>query len=728
MLQSSAQVVTGNVVAAEDSSSLELALVYWKSTKKATSTDAKGFFTIETPSSPDTLVCSFVGYYVQSKAWNGQASVSFALQPLASSQTVVFEGHAESTRINSLDAQKFQTLTEKELCKAACCSLAESFETNASVDATYTDAITGTRQIKMLGLDGGYGLLLADNIPFGRGLSAPFGIASLPGPWIQDISLTKGIGSVTTGFEGIVGQIHVGHKSRSMKEKVFVNLYYGSQGRFESNVVARIPVGKSWSTSIFGHASLAQQRFDMNKDGFLDNPLYNTYVFKNTWSLLPKNSGWRGDYSVSVSSNNSLSGQHDYNPDLANTNLWGANIENKNFEIAGKTGYVFNAEGSNSLGSQLSYSDFQTSGNYGKRMRKGNQETIRANILFAHEWSESLSSTSGISIINDNISESVDSSSFNRKELVAGAYTEMKWNTPKWQVLAGVRVDNSSVYRTFFTPRVHIRRSLGEGSTLKLAGGEGYRAPNILADNLGALAGNRQLNLIRGNNNAFFGLNQERAWNCGIVFIQKFKLNYREAVVSIDAFRTQFRNQVVVDWETPGQVKFYNLKGASYSNNAQVEFSWSPIRRMDIRAAYRWVDARTTYSDTLKERPLVAPHRVFLNWAFETKGTERGAKWIFDATARWIASQRIPITDGQFTTQSPAFWIVNAQVAKHFSSSFEVYAGVEDLLNYAVKNPIVSANNTAAQTFDASMVWGPVFGRMMYAGLRWRIGKEKKSE
>jgi outer membrane receptor for ferrienterochelin and colicin len=728
MMQSSAQVVTGNVLAVEDSSPLEMALVFWKSNKKATSTDAQGFYSLEAPSLPDTLVCSFVGYYVQSIAWNGQSTVMFNMQPLASSQTVVFEGHAESTRINSLDAQKFQTLTEKELCKAACCSLAESFETNASVDATYTDAITGTRQIKMLGLDGGYCLLLADNIPFGRGLNAPFGIASLPGPWIQDISLTKGIGSVTTGFEGIVGQIHVAHKGRSMKEKVFVNLYYGSQGRFESNVVARVPVGKSWSTTLFGHTSLAQQRFDMNKDGFLDNPLYNTYVFKNSWSLLPKNSGWRGDYSISASSNNSLSGQVDYNPEATNATLWGAHIENKNLEIAAKTGYVFNSAGSTSLGSQLSYSNFETSGNFGKRTREGKQETIRANILFAHEWTESLSTTSGISAINDNISESVDSSSFHRKELVIGAYTELKWNTPKWQILAGARIDNSSVYRTFFTPRIHIRRSLGEGTTLKLAAGEGYRAPNLLAEHLGVFAGNRQLNIMRSSTNSFFGLNQERAWNVGVVFIQKFKLNYREAVVSIDAFRTQFRNQVVVDWETPGEVKFYNLQGKSFSNNAQIEFSWSPIRRMDLRAAYRWVDARTTYSDTLKQRPLVAPHRVFLNWAFETKSTDNGTKWVFDATARWMASQRIPITDGQFTIQSPAFWIVNAQVAKHFSSQFELYIGVEDLLNYAVENPIVSANNTAAQTFDASMVWGPVFGRMMYAGLRWRIGKEKKLE
>jgi len=586
----------------------------------------------------------------------------------------------------------------------------------------------GTRQIKMLGLDGGYTALLADNIPFGRGLSAPYGIASLPGPWIQDISLTKGVGSVTTGFEGITGQIHVTHKGRSMKEKVFVNLYYGSQGRIESNVVWHTPVGKSWNTSLLAHYSQAQQRFDMNEDNFLDNPLYTTYVVKNTWSLLPKNSGWRGDYSISASSNNSVSGQYDYNPDAVSSALWGANINNQSIEASAKTGYVFNADGGNSVGSQLSYSRFQTSGNYGKRERKGTHQTLRANVLLAHEFSETFSTTSGVAFLQDDITESVDSTSFDRKENTLGIYTEAKWNTPKWQVLVGARYDYSSVYRGFFTPRLHIRRTLGEGTTLKVAAGQGYRSPNILADHLGVFAGNRQLNIIRGNSNAFFGLNQEQAWNYGIVFIQKFKMNYRDATVSVDVFRTQFRNQVVVDWETPGQVSFYNLSGESYSNNAQVEFSWSPVRRMDIRAAYRWADVQTTLADTLKQVPLVAPHRVFLNWAFETKEKDNGAKWEFDATARWIASQRIPITDGTFPTQSPAYWIVNAQVAKHFSKHFELYAGVEDLMNYAVKNPIVSANNTAAQTFDASMVWGPVFGRMMYVGLRWRIGQQKKSE
>jgi outer membrane receptor for ferrienterochelin and colicin len=247
-------------------------------------------------------------------------------------------------------------------------------------------------------------------------------------------------------------------------------------------------------------------------------------------------------------------------------------------------------------------------------------------------------------------------------------------------------------------------------------------------DNVGMLAGNRVIKIDTAKAEYLFGLNQERAFNSGVVLVHKFKFNYRDASLSFDFFHTQFQQQVVIDWETPGEVQFYNLTGRSFSNNAQVELNISPVKRMEFRAAYRWLEAITNYGGEEKMRPLVAKHRAFFNLAYETKATDKGAKWVFDITARWLGPQRLAYSSHQEHGEqqpktAPDYWIINAQVAFHFSHNLEFYIGGENLGNFTIMHPIAYAHDPANDLFDASQIWGPVFGRMSYAGLRWRIGK-----
>ncbi|MEN9346855.1 MAG: hypothetical protein RLZZ77_366 [Bacteroidota bacterium] len=726
--------VKGIVRDKETQEPLPYATVVSKTTNQGTLCNEHGEFSLSKLKKGSWLHFIMIGYASDSIQYVGQEMINVELSFENDGPEVVIEGESNSSAIKMLDAQTFQTITEKELCKAACCNLSESFETNASVDASFTDAITGTRQIKMLGLDGRYTQILSDNIPTMRGLSSLFGLTYIPGPWIQDINISKGVGSVINGYESITGQINIAHKSSTMKERVFVNAYAGSQGRYEFNTAIRQPVGEHWNSMLFLHGATAQKRWDMNHDSFLDNPVYTNLVARNDWSYVGEG-GLRGNYSIGVTQVNTLSGQTNYNEsnELLST-IWGSHLNTTRVDASAKTGYLLNDDGSTSLGSQVSFNYVDQSGRYGNRFYTGSQMEGLINLLFASTLSEKVKYTLGVSYRHDNYEESLDSLTFNRTEQVPGAFTEWVWNPgERVSVIAGLRGDYHNYYGFFATPRLHARWSITEMTSLKISAGKGYRSPNIIMDNVGFLASNRRLEIVSDGSQNPYGMPMEEATNAGVVFIHKFRLNSRDAKLSLDAYYTTFQNQIVADWETLGKISFYTLQGKSYSTNLQAEIEWSPIRRLDWRIAYRYLDAKTTYTSGLLDRPLYARHRFFTNLGYSTKEKDNGSKWTFDATARWLGTQRIPLSEAhlehlEMSSKAPAYWIFNAQVAYFFSTKFEVYAGGENLGNFMQHHPIISAENPQSAIFDASLIYAPIFGRMGYVGLRWRIGGEKSKD
>ncbi|MFZ4784100.1 MAG: TonB-dependent receptor [Flavobacteriales bacterium] len=702
--------------------------VYWKGTFQGAEADENGHFHLK-PSPNDTLMINHLGYLPYEQVYRGEEDLEIILQPSKQLDAVEIEQETGATKINLRDAQLSQTMTEKELCKAACCNLSESFETNASIDASFTDAITGTRQIKMLGLDGKYTQILFDNIPTVRGLASIYGLTYVPGPWVREIAISKGIGSVVSGFESITGQINVGHKGPEMKERAFINAYGGSQGRYEFNGVWNAEINHHWHNTFALHGAMAQQRFDMNKDGFLDNPLFKNLALRNEWSYVGHH-GLRGNYTLSYHHLENVSGKLDYDPkDEIRAQLWGVNMTTDRYDFVGKTGYVWEEKDYQSIGSQVSLNYHDQRGNYGYRSYSGQQTTARANIMFASRYSESLKYTAGVSFNMDDYTERLDSLNFDRTEQTFGAYIEHTYNLEeRLSVIVGLRGDIHNTYGFFFTPRLHARYSFTDQSSIKLAAGKGYRSPNLLMDHVGMFASNRDIQITSSDAGAPFGMKMEEAWNFGLAFMQRFKLNHREASIAIDVYHTRFEEQIVADWETPTVIKFYQLDGQSYSNSVQVEMQWSPVKRLEWRLAYRWLDAKTTYGNELLTRPLIAQHRFFTNIAYSTKEKDNEAKWMFDITAKWLDQQRLPLTatnpEGlQLGENSSAYWLFNAQISRHFNDRFEVYVGGENLANFFQKTPIISAEDPSSSYFDASLIWGPVFGRMGYVGLRWRIGE-----
>lgn len=715
---------------------LPTANVYWQGTVVAAAADLDGKYSIEIPEGATNLIASFTGYQSDTIRYSGQSLINFTLLEGEVIESAEVEGHRKSSEMNLIDPGVIEVLTEKELCKAACCNLSESFETNAAIDASFTDAVTGTRQIRMLGLDGKFTQIMKDNIPAIRGLSTIYGLGYIPGAWINSIQISKGVGSVTNGYESITGQINVSHRSPDNADKLYINGYFNQAGRAELNAVYRGEVSKKWETSLLVHGRYADKRWDNNGDGFIDAPLNEDLIIRSEWRY--KSKRVFGGYQATVSLHDQLSGQMGFRPGAEQPSaLWGAQIATNRFNASAKTGIVFPEKEWKSIGTQFSFTHHDQESTFGMRDYTGLQTTATANILYQTRInSDKHKIVGGVSFLYDDYEETLDSAAWSRQEIVPGAFMEYTiHDLEKFTAVFGIRGDVHNEYGFFASPRMHARYSFTENASLKVGAGLGYRTPNVIMDHVGILASSREI-VIRTPGIAInqfdsynFQLPMEKAWNFGINYLHKFRLAFRDATFSTDFYHTRFVNQLILDLEDVRVAEFYSLDGESYSNSFQAEFRWSPLKRFDWRLAYRWLDVQQQFDEGMLSKPLVATHRGFTNLAYETKPGKKGGQWKFDATAQVVGEKRIPNTSGneeafQLKERSEVYTTLNAQVTRVFFDGLELYLGGENLLNYRQPDPIIAANDPYSENFDASLVWGPIFGRMFYAGFRWVIAYE----
>lgn len=705
--------------------SLSGANVYWLGTTTGVPSNANGQFELTVVEGKSQLVVSFIGYQSDTLTVGAGDQLSIQLMPDVTLNEVEIEYRQKTVQIDYLNPLKSEMISEKELLKAACCNLSESFETNPSVDVSFTDAVTGTRQIQMLGLAGPYTQITRENMPDVRGLSAIYGMIYIPGTWIESIQLNKGAGSVVNGFESIAGQINTELRKPESSDKLYGNLYVNEGGRFEANLNLSQPVGENWSTATLLHTKSNAIDMDRNDDGFLDNPLSTHFIGLNRWKYEGAN-GLMMQFGIKGTYIDNQGGQTSFNPDVdrGTTNAWGMNLVTKRLEGWTKIGKVYIEQPWKTMGLQLSGVYHDQDSYFGLTDYDANQKSFYGNFIY-----QSMIGTTdhqfktGVSLQYDDYDELLNANDFGRTEIVPGAYFEYTYSyLDKFSAMAGVRVDHHNLYGAFVTPRLHLRYALAEGTVLRGSMGRGQRTANIFAENIGFFASSRDVVVMGDNSDKPYGLDAEVAWNFGINLTQEFTLDYRDGNVSVEYYRTNFENQIVVDLDqNPQQVLFYNLDGESYSNSFQTQVDYELIKRLDIRIGYRWFDVNTTYMGVNRQKPLVSAHRAFINLGYETRND-----WKFDYTFNWQGEKRIPLTTAnpteyQVQQRSPNFSLMNAQITKVWNDKLEVYVGVENLLNYRQQNPILASDEPFGDYFDSSLVWGPIFGRNTYLGLRYRI-------
>lgn len=704
--------------------------VFWLNTSVGVVTDIDGKFTIPYEPSYKQLVISYVGYQTDTLTIATPKYIKHHLKSTSELDEVTITSRKQSTVKSYMKAANVITVSSEELLKAACCNLSESFETNPSIDVNFSDALTGTRQIKMLGLTSKYILITTENVPSIRGASQAFGLSFIPGTWVESIQITKGAGSVTNGFESIAGQINAELQKPSKDNRFFVNLYGASSQRMELNTHFNTKVNDKWSTGFYVHGNTHQAKHDVNDDGFLDMPLYNQINVMNRWQYTNPEKGLVSFINVRYLNDAKQAGQTDFDPsrDKLTTNFWGSEIDTERFELTTKFGYVNPEVPWQSLGVQFAYSTHKQESYYGLNTYDVNHNSVYSNVIYNSIISDSRHKIkTGLSFTYDHYDELVLNTDFERSERSFGGFFEYAYdNLDKLTLTAGLRFDTHNLLGEFITPRLHLRYTPWEKSALRFSIGRGKRSANIFTENQNMFATSRAINILN-TNGKIYGLDPEIAWNYGVSYLQGFNLFGRKADVTFDFYRTDFQNQVVVDWENPQEVNFYNLKGDSFANSFQVELNYNVFEHFDFRTAYKYYDVQTEYLTGKMSKPLIPKHRFFANASYETHKEEGGfSNWKFDLTYNWLSEQRFASTSSnpiglQLPEESPTVGTLNAQVTKVFSPKFEVYLGGENITNVRQDNPILGANDPFGSNFDTTFVYGPIFGSMYYAGLRYKI-------
>lgn len=694
--------------------------IYWEKSNKGVTSDINGYFEIDAPGDHEHLIITYTGYEPQSLHIHDTTD---ELKVYLKEDTQLLDELVVSRRTPGTVSQRSavaqtQKITLGEIHRAACCNLGESFETNPSVDVAYSDAATGAKQIKLLGLAGTYVQMLTENYPNFRGVASPFGMDYIPGAWMEGIYVSKGTSSVKNGYEALAGQINVEYKKPQTMDKFSLNLFGSDALRMEANADASVHFNENLITALFAHYSNDRHPHDRNEDGFLDYPKTRQFNLMNRWNH--EAGKYVAQYGLKYINEEREGGQ-----DLSHHSFddpYRITLNTNRGEFYTKQAYVFRAdELAESVALIASGSVHDQKALYDKTVYDVNQKNLYMSLLYEKDFSAIHNLSTGLSLNYDGFDEKLGTTPYDREETVSGAYAQYTFNfNNKFIALGGIRADYSSLYGFFVTPRLHLKYNPVEWIHLRASIGKGFRTANILAENNYLLASSREINIADN-------LHQEEAWNAGVNATLYIPLGDKELTLTGEYYHTRFNEQVVVDVDSdPHAISFYNLDGGrSYSNSAQIEASYPFFTGFTFTAAYRYTRSMSDYRDWLTgetrflSKPLMNDYKGLITASYQTPLR----KWQFDLTGLFNGSGRMPLPDTDnplWNERFDPFTIVNGQITKFFRN-FSVYLGVENLFDFRQENPIIDAANPRSGNFDATMVWGPVHGRKIYAGLRYNI-------
>ena len=656
-----------------------------------------------------------------------------------------------------------EVISAAGLCKMACCNLAESFENSASVTVGYSDAVTGARQIRLLGLSGVYTQMLDENRPVMRGLSAPFGLSYIPGQWLESIQIAKGASSVINGVESMTGQINVEHRKPTDEKPLFINAAVMSDTKMDLNIASSLQMGYKWSTVILGHVSGNVSPHDMNGDNFLDEPKMLQFNLANRW-LYQADNGVQVRFGVRALQDSRLGGQmlkgedgqhvfydkdnyiwNPYELQKGQINPWGSDILNRSVNGYLKVGVPLSEDNSQNIAMVLDYGYQDMDSWFGATKYLADQHSLFGNLLYQNELNESHKFTLGLSATYDRYNEDFlrqiwfealpNVSKFDNpmtKLANAGVFGEYTYHAgDKFTAIVGMRGDwykkSATKLTGRFSPRVTLKYMPVDEIVIRANGGRGVRYSTPLIDNIGVFSTGK---FFRG---AYDEHILEDAWTIGgnLTYYLPFGAS-SNTYFSFDYFRTQFIEQMVVDYEHyANTIDFYALNGnRSYTDNYQLDFSVDPVERFNITATFRYTDARIELAGRgLVEKPMTSRFKGVLNLQYATNLN----KWIFDFTASLNGSCRVydfmktvKDTEGNLLYENgrtPVYPMLYAQVTRRFKG-WDVYIGAENLTNFTQKDAIIGWKDPRMSYFDASCIWGPLMGIKAHAGFRFTLWKK----
>jgi outer membrane receptor for ferrienterochelin and colicin len=718
-------IIKGRVFGIEDKvrSPLSGAFVYWINTPTGTITDSEGKFELTMEGVTDKrLIASLTGFYSDTVSAEDKKFVFINLRSVSTSEIVV-EDESGSNFI-SKDIVKTEVLTQNELKKAACCDLSGCFGSNSSVEVAVTDIVTNTKEMQILGLDGSYTQILIDGIPNMTGLTSRYGLSSIPGTLINKINISKGANSVLQGYESISGIINIELKDYASSERFLVNGYLNDM--LEKQVNANY-TGKwdKWSSIFSAHTLQESKRIDGDNDGFMDNPLTTRYMLYNKWKYDDSGKGLMFDAAVQYTDEEKTGGHKNFNKDeKGSSSVYGQTIDLSSLKLYSKFGKTFTNE--DQLKGFISYDAYDELSYYGITRYSGKQTSFYTNIFYEKELMHDIKLKTGFSYRYEHIDEDINFTSsssktyagvYNKKESVPGVFLEnvLEALEHKLMLISGVRLDYHNTYHTVVTPRVLAKYEVSPETILRASFGTGFRTINLF---------NEYSNLFASGRDIIIGeeLNPEKVINFGINLVRYFTFGDIHADLVIDYYKTNFINKIIPDYNSnTSNVVFQNLNGSAGSDIFQAETNFKFFNSLDVKASYKFNKVKYTQNGVEQDAPFIPEHKVLSNISYMFDEN----KWGVNLSMNWFGKQKLPNTaanpvEYRRPSESEPFAVFNAQLNKNWEA-FEFYAGMENIFNYKQENPIISADNPFGQYFDTSFIWGPVKGREIYAGFRFKI-------
>jgi len=700
--------------------------IQWKGTNIGTSTNDLGKFEIKDHLGESRiLVFSYLGYKTDSvnagaiTVWNMQLIEDNTLAP------VDISARSQATRFSD-GVIKAEVLGTRELERAACCSLAGCFNTNASVDAATTNVVTDAKELRVLGLSGVYNQILIDGMPLVQGLSYTFGSSSIPGTMIEEIFVSKGANSVVQGFESISGQINIMPKSPEKAEKLFLNALVNSFGESQYNV-NYMHKKSNWSNFTNLHSTLPAGKVDGDKDGFQDVAqvqrvsLFNKWIYNN-----PENQKIRSQIGIRFWNENRIGGQTNYDKKVhtGSGDVYGQQIDITQFDAYTKLNYKL-ADLTSIIWVNSGFYHDQNS-IYGQKNYRATQKNIFSNLVLDHNFGENQHNwKTGISVRNNSMTEDISfvanpldwsyAGTYTNDYTIPGLFTEGIFYVDKFTIMGGIRADKHGDFGWKITPRLLVRAEVNENTDIRFSAGKGFRRVHLFSEQVMILSSNRDI--IFENE-----LAPEEAINMGFNLIQKFKLGDINTSLILDGYLTFFQNQVFPDFDREvGKIFIDNFGEASSSRNIQIENKWEFSTQIDFKWAYNYLWTARENEGTMINLPLVPKHRILSQASLSTKDN----KWQGDLTFRWVGSKRLPDTDDfpqQFRqdSHSPSYSQFDFQLTRRWTR-FELYTGIENVTGFRQEFPILASDDPFGPFFDSSFNWGPTKGREFYIGFRYKL-------
>jgi outer membrane receptor for ferrienterochelin and colicins len=700
------------------------ATVFWKGSKQYVLTDTSGRFKIKSRKTASTLVVHYVGYSpAEVEVLPDENNLWVEVTGAVVAPEVVVTGHSFDNRVSTLETRNIESISSKELRKAPCCNLSESFQTNGAIDVAYPNALTGVKEIQLLGLRGIYSQFLIESRPTMTGIATPFGFEYIPGSWLNGIILAKGASTVRQGFNGITGQVNADLVRPSTDKPLFLNVFTSSEGRGEIN--AHINKKTTYGGhGLYLHGSLVRNEWDMNQDTFYDSPQRHQLNAMYRWIY----DGPDGciQFNVQAVSDRRQSGQI---MPMKAPGFFDVSQDNDRVEVWGKYGKEqFLGHRFLELGNIVSASWHRASAKFGPNNYDAEQQTF----FFQPLLQTIIGNTNHKMVFaptlqHEDIKESVNEGNFNRVETVTGIMAEYTFSRPNLSmeipdlvVVAGSRLDWNSRFGWLFTPRASAKYNFTPDAVVRISAGKGYRSPNLWAENISILASNRSFSFAPD-------LKMEEAWNYGANYTHNFEIAKRKGSISVDLYRTDFQRQIIADVDaSPTQVRFYNVPGASFANSILAVAQFNPIKGLDLKFAYKWNDARATYygengKTELRWVPLTARQRGLVSVDYTTPDK----KWLVNTHVQIIGTQRLPDNSKiphrythDFPVKTPTYSLWNAQITRAWKK-LELYAGCENITGFQQHHAIIAANEPQSPYFNGSQIWAPMMRQIGYMGIRW---------